>query len=50
MPQFTPNDYLFTKHADKGAEKWEIYAWAVRDAMMKSGDFEPIEIPLKVKF
>jgi len=47
MPPFTPNDYLFEKHADKGKEKWEIFAWAVRDAMMKSGNFESIDIPLK---
>jgi hypothetical protein len=33
MPAFQPNDYLYTKHADKGKEKWEIFAWAVREAM-----------------
>ena len=40
MPPFYPNDYLFEKHADKGKEKWEIYAWAVRDIMCKVGGFE----------
>jgi len=50
MPPFIPNDYLFRKHADKSSEKWEIYAWAVRDAMIKSGQFSSIDIPLKVKF
>lgn len=33
LPAFQPNDYLFTKHADKGTEKWEIFAWAVREVM-----------------
>ena len=50
MPDFHPNEYLYRKHADKGEEHWEIYAWAVRDAMMKCGEFEPIDIPLKMKF
>ena len=36
MPEFTPNDYLLEHHADKGTESWEIYAWAVRDAMAKA--------------
>jgi lysophosphatidylcholine acyltransferase/lyso-PAF acetyltransferase len=24
LPTFTPNEYLFTHHANKGKEKWEI--------------------------
>lgn len=39
LPLFVPNDYLFEKHKDKGTEKWEIIAWAVRDAMAKVGGF-----------
>ena len=39
MPIFEPNDYLFEQHADKGDEKWEIYAWATRDLMCKVGKF-----------
>lgn len=49
MPPFQPNEYLFEKHTDKGKERWEIYAWAVRDAMMKAGKFEPIDLSLKIK-
>ena len=49
MPDFQPNEYLFKTHADKGAERWEIYAWAVRDAMMKAGHFESNDQPLKLK-
>jgi hypothetical protein len=35
MPDFQPNDYLFETHKDKGNERWEVLAWAVRDVMMK---------------
>ena len=35
MPEFTPNSIMLEKHADKGNEPWEIYAWCVRDAMAK---------------
>jgi hypothetical protein len=37
LPDFTPNEYLFEQHKDKGEERWEIYAWAVRDMMMRAG-------------
>lgn len=41
---FIPNDYLFTEYAKKipdgdKMEKWEIYAYAVRDMMAKEGPF-----------
>jgi len=39
MPPFQPNEYLWAAHADKGKEKWEIYAWAVRDVIAKVGGF-----------
>ena len=35
MPEFTPNTIMLERHADKGNEPWEIYAWCVRDAMSK---------------
>lgn len=35
LPMFKPNDYLFETHKDKGTEKWEIFSWAVRDAISK---------------
>jgi len=40
LPTFTPNDFLFEQHADKGKDKWEIYAWAIRDIMSKTGNLE----------
>ena len=49
MPDFEPNEYLFETHADKGSERWEIYAWALRDAMMTSGGFGACDIPLRIK-
>jgi len=33
LPLFIPNDFLYKTHADKGKDKWEIYAWAVREVM-----------------
>ena len=40
---------MFTTHAGKGTERWEIYAWALREAMMKFGDLKPCDIPLRQK-
>jgi hypothetical protein len=34
---------MYTKYADKGTEKWEIYAWCVRDAMAKAGNFRVVD-------
>lgn len=39
LPPLQPNEYLWKTHADKGHEKWEIFAWAVRDVMAKVGHF-----------
>ena len=36
---FQPNEFLFKKHEDKGSSKAEIYAWAVRDVMVKTLSF-----------
>jgi hypothetical protein len=44
LPIFIPNNYLFTTHADKSQEKWDIYAWAIRDVMAKVGGFEKIDV------
>jgi len=39
FPDFEPNEYLFTTHADKGQERWAIYAWALREILAKHGGF-----------
>ena len=43
MPDFTPNAYMLEKHGDKGKEPWEIYAWCVRDAIAKQGNFKKLD-------
>ena len=40
LPPFKPNDYMFEKHKDQGKEKWEIFAWGVRQSMAKFGDLK----------
>ena len=49
LPDFKPNEYLLKKHADKGKEDWEIFAWAVRDIMAKVGNFRKDESSLRDK-
>jgi hypothetical protein len=49
MPEFQPNEYLLKTHADKGKDDWEIYAWAVRDAMSKASGFGTCDHPLRNK-
>lgn len=49
LPVFQPNDYLFETHKDKGNEKWEIYAWAVRHAMARAGQRGFDDTPLRDK-
>jgi hypothetical protein len=49
MPEFEPNEFMFKKFADKGTQKWEIYAWCVRDAMAKAGNFRLDDRPIKDK-
>ena len=39
LPDFRPTEYLFTEHADKGKERWQIYAWALRSVMCEEGRF-----------
>lgn len=36
---------MFQRHADKGAERWEIYAWAVRDVLAKFGNLKTSDQP-----
>lgn len=49
LSDFKPNDYLLKKHADKGKEDWEIFAWAIRDIMAKHGNFKKDESTLMDK-
>ena len=47
LPEFQPNEYLFQKHADKGTERWEIIAWALRDIMSKAGHLTKNELRVR---
>jgi hypothetical protein len=49
LPTFTPNEYLFSHHANKAKERWEIYAWAIREIMSLAGDIEKNEAPYRDK-
>lgn len=49
MPDFQPNEYMFETHANKGEERWEIFAWAARDIMAKTGDFSECNNSLRQK-
>ena len=40
MPPFVPNQFMLDKHDDKGKFDWEIYAWCLREAIIKTGNFE----------
>jgi hypothetical protein len=44
-----PNDYLFEHHANKGDDRWEIYAWAVREAMSIASGLDKNEQPFRDK-
>ena len=49
LPDFEPNEYLFETHGNKGKERWEIFAWAVRDIMQKNGEFGICDMSLREK-
>ena len=49
MPEFTPNDLMLQKHADKGQEDWEIFAECVRDVMCKKSGLSKGENQLREK-
>lgn len=50
LPDFQPNEYLFETHQDKGTERWQIFAWAIREIICEEGDFQKCDITLRKKF
>lgn len=46
FPPFVPNEYLFTKSkfAQKGLDRWEIFAESVRTAMSEEMDLPKSEL------
>ena len=49
LSDFEPNEYLYTNHADKGNEKWEIFAWATRDIMAEATNMDKCDLPFIIK-
>ena len=49
LPDFQPNEYMFEQHSDKGKERWEIFAWAIRDVMCTHGEFLKCNVSMRKK-
>ena len=50
MPIFEPNEYMFYKFKEAhGSSRWQIYAWCLRDAMAKCGQFKVSDVPARAK-
>ena len=54
LPDFHPNEWMFTKHINcenhrETLDRWEIYAWAVRDAMIRAGGFNQEKFLMRQK-
>jgi hypothetical protein len=49
LPDFQPNEYLFERHAKQGTERWEIFAWAIRDIMCHHGNFTKCNVSHRKK-
>lgn len=49
MPIFQANEYLFETHKDKGKERWEILAWAIREIICDVGGLIKCDTSLKEK-
>jgi len=40
---------MFEAFDKKGSERWQVYAWCIRDAMAKAGGFLVTDIPVRAK-
>jgi len=49
MPDFEPNEYLFEEHKDKGRERWNAFAWAVREIISKGSGLPMSDLPNRTK-
>lgn len=41
---------MYEKYKDKGTERWEIYAWVIRDIIAKVSGKPKFDVELKTKF
>lgn len=49
MPEFYPTEYMFETHAEQGQQQWEIYAWALREAMSRASGLPTCDMPIREK-
>ena len=49
LPDFQPNEYMFEKFKDKGQDRWEVFAYVVRDIILKLAKFPKDETPYDIK-
>jgi len=49
FPDFEPNYHLFEVHKDKGKQRWEIFAWALREILSKEGGIGKCNIAVRKK-
>ena len=49
LPVFAPNEFMFTKFADKGKSRGEIYGWVIRDIISKVSKKPKIEVSAREK-
>ena len=40
---------MYKVYKDKGEERWEVYAWAIRDAMSKATGLPTSDLPARLK-
>lgn len=40
---------MFETHSDKGKERWEVFAWAIRDVMCTHGEFLKCNVSMRKK-
>jgi len=49
FPPFLPNQFMYDKYKDKFQDKWEIYAWALREALAKETGMPKSDMPFRSK-
>lgn len=49
LPTFKPTEYMYKTFANKGVERWQVYGWALRDALSKQSGMPTSELPQRAK-
>ena len=45
LPTFKPTEHMYKKFADKGSERWQAFAHAIRDVLSKKSGMKTSELP-----